>query len=529
MKRLVLVLALARAASADPIAVHVIEVAGGTAYVAPGRVAGLVAGSKIRFGTSELVVVDSTAETAAVALGGLALAVGDVGSADVAPPAPSGGKLAPPRPLAAFRDQWPAGQPPATGQQPSPVPLGASRESRRARLVVTGHAYGAVDRSGGDGQLEAGVASSFDVLRDRPLGADLDGSVRVFGNGWNRAERTPVFVRAAQLRWGDPNDPALSIGRLRYAASSLGMLDGGRAALHTGDLELAAFGGIVPHPISGKPDTSATRFGGELVYTGAWSRLAIAAHGSTWQRQLDERRLSIVASAHRGATWLDGWLEAQEFGSGNPWGAPALDLTGAGATGEWRRGGAHLGLDVTFLRPDRSLRLASLLPPDWLCARTPLPGSVAEPCQGGDYWTAATASAGERGATWSVDAVGSLGETRSVTRGYDASGYVRGELGRTTRLIVAPSVGRTTFASWLATDVGVAVSPARSLDASLIYRPERLDYPSASGAYFMQSLVADLHAALSPVLAWSVSAIATTGADRDVIALLATMVWRPLP
>ena len=38
---------------------------------------------------------------------------------------------------------------------------------------------------------------------------------------------TPLFVRAAQLRYGAADDPALLVGRLRYAASSLGALDGG--------------------------------------------------------------------------------------------------------------------------------------------------------------------------------------------------------------------------------------------------------------------------------------------------------------
>ena len=159
-----------------------------------------------------------------------------------------------------------------------------------------------------------------------------------------------MFVRAAQLRYGDAADPRLALGRLRYAASSVGMLDGGRASARVGAVEVAAFGGLVPDPLSGKPDTGASRFGGEVVYdaaAAAWQpRLAVTAHGSTWDGELDERRLSVVTSASREALRLDGWAELQAFPSDNPFDAGAVELTGAGATAQWRKRGRHLGVDV---------------------------------------------------------------------------------------------------------------------------------------------------------------------------------------
>jgi len=536
--RLGLVLAAvlaARPAAAERVTVKVVDVAGTTAYVEPGGAAGIVAGTRIRFGRRELVVTDATDKTAAVTLAGASLAIGATGTAEASTTGPElTKKLPPPRPLGAFRDQWPAPVLPATTQQVRAIPLGGNGAGRGTHLAVYGHLYGNLDRDGSGGQLEARVVGSFALMHDRPLGADLDGAIRLYGTGANGAERVPVFVRAAQVRWGDPADPSLVLGRLRYAATSLGMLDGGRAAMHTGNLELAAFGGVVPDPISGRPDTGASRFGGELIYerpTMAWRpRVAVVAHGSTWQGQLDERRLSITASASKGATWLDGWLEAQQFASDNPWGAPAVDITGAGASGDWRHRGNHLGLDVTFLRPERSLRLEAALPPDWQCARAPQPGDVPEACLGSDFWAAATASAGLRRRLWSLDAVASIGGTQGVGSSVDASGYLRGELGsRRHRLVLGVSGGHAPFAAWIAGDIGVAVAPTPRLDASLTYRPEQLDYIAALGPYVQHSLVTDVHWAARDDLGLALSAVGTTGADRDVLALLATIAWRPLP
>ena len=67
-------------------------------------------------------------------------------------------------------------------------------------------------------QAEARVVTSFDVLQDRPFAVDADVAVRAFGDGYNASDRTPLFVRAAQLRYGDAFDPTLALGRLRWAA-----------------------------------------------------------------------------------------------------------------------------------------------------------------------------------------------------------------------------------------------------------------------------------------------------------------------
>ena len=238
--------------------------------------------------------------------------------------------------------------------------------------------------------------------------------------------------------------------------------------------------------------------------------------------------MQVSAQAHKGSTLLSAWADVQNFDSGNPWNAPTIDLTGAGATAEWRDNGDHLGVDVTFMRPERSLRLAASLPPDWLCARSPLPGNVAEPCIGEDFWLAATASAGMRRWWGTIDAVGSVGETQSVTIGYDASGYVRAELGsHDLRAVIAPAFGHDSFGAWVAADLGVAASFGSKIDGDLLYRPEQLDYVASTGAYFLNSLVTDVRWAASATTDFALSAVGTIGNDGNVLDLLLTVVWRP--
>ena len=536
MMRAALILAallvLATPAAAGPVAVKVVDVAGGAAYVSPGRAAGVVPGTVIRVRGVELVVVEVTETTAMVRLGGARLALGDAGTADVVPgAAPTVVRPTRPRPPDAFVGQWNDPVPPALAQRPAPVPLGAARPPGAARVAVIGHGYAAAQRRVSSGDAELRAIASFQPRADRPFAADLDVAARWFSGGYDARSHTPVFVRAAQLRYGDAADPGLALGRLRFAATAVGMLDGGRAAVRLGELEVAAFGGVVPDPLSGRPDTSASRFGVELGYDAPeapWQpRISLAAHGSTWDGRLDERRLSLAASVDRGPWWIDGWADAEAFAADNPWGARSIEVTGAGATAQWRRHGDHAGLDVTFLRPERSLRLAAALPPEWLC--TLVPRASAETCATGDWWGSATASAGTRGARWAIDGGATLGDSHGEFRGLDRSGFVRGEVRfGAARLVAGLAGGQASFASWSSAELGAGYA-TRTVDVALGYRPELLDYAASTGPVTLHTVIADVRFALSTALDLAVSATGTTGADRDALALLATFAWRPLP
>ncbi|HEU4732612.1 MAG TPA: hypothetical protein VFT22_32175, partial [Kofleriaceae bacterium] len=368
---------------------------------------------------------------------------------------------------------------------------------------------------------------------DRPLAADLDVAARWFSAGFDRRTRTPVLVRAAALRYGAAADPALAIGRLRFVAAGVGLLDGGRASARLGRVALAAFGGLVPDPLSGKPDTAASRFGAEIGYDAAdapWQpRVALAVHGSTWKGQLDERRISLAGSAGHAPWWIDGWADVEAFAADNPWGARRVELTGAGASAQWRQGGSHAGVDLTFLRPERSLRLAAALPPEWLCTLVPRAPS-APTCASGDWWGSATASLGTATPRYAVDAGVTLGDSHGQYRGLDRSGYARGELRLgAARLSAGASGGQASFASWDALELGAGYAPTRALDVALGYRPELLDYAASTGAQLVHTVTADAHLTVSPALDLALSATATTGFDRDAVAVLGTFAWRPLP
>jgi hypothetical protein len=523
-------------ARAEHVTVKIVEVAGGLAYVAPGSAAGIAVGTKLKFGPIERTVIAASTSTASFALDGFVISIGQSGSAEVSTTATTAvTTLAPVHPPDAFRDQWQPPVPPAQTQTVAAIPLGSGRETGAAQLTVLGHGYASIGRDATAAQTEARVVTSFELTHDEPLAADADVAVRAFGDGYNAHERTPLFVRAAQLRYGDALDPNVMLGRLRWAASSVGMLDGARVMAHAGAFALAAFGGLVPDAVSGKPETNASRFGGEAIYdlaTNPWQpRVALTAVGSTWQGQLDERQLSIDVAANHGSLALDGWAEGQAFSANNPWGAHAVELTGAGVTAGWRDRGDHLGLDVSFLRPERSLRLAAALPPDWLCARVPEAGVVVgEACHGGDYWTTASVSAGLQRGRFVLDAIGTVGETHGVTSSYNSSAYIRGEVhfgGQ--RVVLGGSVGHEEFASWDAGEIGFGSALGRKLDAEVRYRAEILDYVAATKASLLHTIAIDTRYLQSTTFDLGLSLLGTTGEDRDVVAALVTIAWRPLP
>ncbi len=203
--------------------------------------------------------------------------------------------------------------------------------------------------------------------------------------------------------------------------------------------------------------------------------------------------------------------------------APARPRSGAATAQQ------HAGLDATFLRPERSLRLDAELPPTWACTRAALPGNVAEACLDIEWWAAATASAGLRRGAWSIDAVGTLGDSHGQTTFVDGSGYVRGELRLgMPRVFAAVSGGDAGFVAWQAIEGGVGISAGR-VDVDLAYRPERLAYQAATGGAVEQQLVANAHVVVSRAVAAELSALGDDPRrDADAVAIIATLVWHPL-
>lgn len=529
-------LAAARAASAERIHVKVIDVAGDLAYITPGATAGLVPGSKVGFGSITATIVEVTANNASIKLAGFTVAVGQSGSADVASGAARARPSGTPLRATPVTGVWPELITPAQVQKVRRVPLGrVDRGNSHLHATLIGGGYGAVASDSRTGDAEARAIASWDMVADRPFALDVDASARVFSEGYDRRLRVPVFVRSAQLRYGSAADPRFAIGRLRYAATAIGMLDGARGSLRWGALQLGAFGGIVPDPVSGKPDTSASRFGVEAAYdapTAAWRpRIAAIASGSTWQGKLDERRLVIDVSAANSSTAVFGWAEAQSFVADNPWGARTVELTGAGASAQWHRRGARIGATLDFLRPERSLRLAAVLPPEWLCTPVAVVGDGSgQACRGGDYTVTGTLSAGARFGPLTVDAYGMVGRTHLVETTLDRSGYLRSEFAIAKhRLIAASSAGKAGFVSWNSAEGGVGTHILPPLDFAVRYRADLLDYVSSTGPVLQHSVVVDAWYALRGNLDLTLSAFGTLAPDREALALFTTFVWRALP
>jgi hypothetical protein len=95
------------------------------------------------------------------------------------------------------------------------------------------------------------------------------------------------------------------------------------------------------------------------------------------------------------------------------------------------------------------------------------------------------------------------------------------------RVFAALSGGRTEMADWIAPELGVGADPSRRFGIAVSYRPERLDYVAATGAIVMQSVVLELHYAVTVALDLALSALGSTGGDGDSFEMIGTVAWRP--
>lgn len=370
--------------------VTVVELAGGSAYLKPGAAAGLRRGSRVTIDRHEYLVTSSTAAFALIELGELASPREQAhGTATMISEAEEQAKQLPaPRPLEELRGEWAAWQPPADSQHPKPVPLGLPDRNRRYDIMVYGYAGGLQsldDRGGGYLRAEVGLRAHVEPLARSPLSLDIDGSAqRWFGSGiYDRDGSRPTLrVRELELGYGDRARYFAGLGRIRYAASTLGALDGLRVHAPLGSgLAVAAFGGVLPDPSDGGLRTDSQRFGTELTVSKPELDLrpeaALVLHGSTYDGKLDERRLSAVAGIYPGQSRLGAYAELSAFDSNNPWGVNPFELTAAGVDARANVGVLQLGVHADMRQQERSRYIAAFLPPGWFCLRVAgNPGAV---------------------------------------------------------------------------------------------------------------------------------------------------------
>ncbi|HWN67976.1 MAG TPA: hypothetical protein VNM90_10065 [Haliangium sp.] len=539
------------------IEVRVLEIAGGRAYITPGEGAGLRVGQDVIIDGRRYRVVAVESDHAVIDIGDRRLREGERGRAKVSVRSVSGSPLAPPVPLSEFDGQWTAPVRPAERQNPQRVPLGAGGGSGRYRLALLAGAASMlpfVDEAEPITYASLGARLHAEPWQETPFSFDADAAVALWlgedldqdqstGTAALGARSRPlVRVRELAAHYGDAGSPLMAgLGRLRYAASTVGLLDGVRLASPSfGNLRVAAFGGVVPDTLDGVPEFEHRRFGLEAVYHAARSEwqpfVSVVAHGSQFEGELDERRLSSYVSTFRGPMAMTAYAELSMFDEDNPWGAEQLELTAAGIDASIRTGGARntrYGLRLDMRTPERSYWLQSLLPAGWLCTAVPQgPGApLPEPCNGfRDVRYAAAADARidlgrlalSGGAT--VISVSSGEPIEAVTLFADARmlellGRYRGSLG-----VYATHAAFIDSVTLQASAGGPMLMDG--LDLSLFYRPALLRYSASVEDILDHRYGVDMVYTPRPRLDVALTLEGMTSADVLAVGAFATAVWR---
>lgn len=360
--------------------VTVVDVAAGHTYVSPGESGGLHLGATVRIGRQSY-RVSAITESYAVLDG--AAEIGATGSATVRARTDEGDaeRLPPPAELAAYEGVWPSARRPSETQHPDPVPIGSTSRSRRLRIDASTGGYGMFPIRGGTdpvGRVETRVRVHAQPFSDVPFTIDADAAVQLWAGrevAMSTRSRPNLRVRQLQIAYGTQTDFYAALGRLRYAASTLGQLDGIRLQTPAlGPITVAGFGGFVPDPQTGEPAFNVARFGLEVTYRDVESDIrpvvSLVAQGSVFDGQPDERRLSGSFHFFPGQSHIGGYVELTNFDRDNPWNAAVVEVTAASLDATLRFDWFHVGARASMRQPERSKWLASLFEPGWLC--TPL-------------------------------------------------------------------------------------------------------------------------------------------------------------
>lgn len=563
-----LVLGVSSAAAAPPappkkpvakgalIEVTVVEIAAGHAYLKPGTVGGLRRGAKVLINENIYTVTQATTNFSIVALGDEPMKEGEKGKA-LAPEDKEEdvGKLKKPRPDSAFEDQWPKAVPPATGKAVRFVPLGDGDSGSKTDVRFTalgGGVFPLADRGSliARAELNARVkAEPFQI----PLAFLLDASVQSWlgpglGARAGKSARPIIRARELMLAYGSQAGFSANAGRMRYAASTLGTLDGVRVRSTIGDsgFAVAAFGGLLPDPLSSTPSVDAQRFGVEASYSDPTSSVrpeaALVLNGSTFSGGLDEKRLGGVLGLYPGHHRLGAHFELGSYAAGNPFKAPSLDLNNAGVDGSILLGIVQIGARFDLRKPERSLWLASYLPLSFFCLTAPPDPADAPPAGGRTVAEACdgrtpTRVEGALDATVSLDnviiAAGattardvSIGGLPSVIGGF-ASGRVF-RIAKFFRADAAVSYSTATYVRMLGLTAGPGATVlSDSLDVGAYYRFASVTYDAGGGANSQNGFGAMGTFIPSRAFSISLQAEAIRGTDTDALLAFVSAMYRP--
>jgi hypothetical protein len=498
----------------------------------------------------EYPVVESSDSFAVVEVGGDRFREQEKGRATrVAEDAENATELPKPRPLTTWEHAWTEQAPLAEGQSPRFVPLGSEESNRRYDVRLALLAGGQVPL----GSHQVGTPIVMGELAARvhaepfaaPVRFDADASLR----GWAASDlasrvggptRSTLFVRELLASYASGGWFA-GIGRMRYAASTLGTLDGARGEAPLGSgFSLGAFGGFLPDPSSGAPSASAQRFGVEARFSRPDLPFrpegALVAHGSIFGGSLDERRLSGVVSFFPGASRFGGYFEISGFDANNPWGQPSIALTAVGVDQSVRIGPVEVGARVDVREPETSRWLASFYPTTWFCPTVPAPGAnptAPEPCTG----DISRRAFGELDASIDVDhfalalggtVVRDLGQSNAadMTGVFATARVVR--IARALRLEASGSFSSATYVDMVGGTAGPGITLFDdALDASLYYRLAVLTYRGASSSLAQNGAGAAVALFPQAPVFFTLQGEAMTGDDVSALLFFATATWRP--
>jgi hypothetical protein len=530
------------------VAVTVVEVAGAQAYLRPGASAGVLRGSTVTLSRQQYTVIQASDSFATIAVGDDPPHEQDKGQASVI--AEKGAKaveLAKPAPLAAWDHRWPDPVPPSSVQTPVFVPLGTTERDRRwdVRLSATAGGLLPLGQRGPTlirAELDARVhAEPFEA----PAAFDLDVSVQRWFDPHiatrDGADARPtIYLRELLASYGAGGWYG-GFGRMRYAARTLGTLDGARVSAPLGaGFSIGAFGGALPDPLSNAPSTAAERFGVEAVYsrpdTDLRPELAVVAQGSTFEGALDERRLSGVFALYPGPSRLGGHFEVSAFDAGNPWGAKPVELTGAGFDTSVRRGVFQIDGRFDLRQPERSRWLASYLPASWFCTTVPLPvGAPAGPedCDGRVSTRAySTVDFGIQADRYSI----MVGGTRVADLAQTAApqmigGFATGRVVRIAKVLrfdASASYSHATYLDMLSETAGPGLTLlGDALDLAVYYRGSTLRYRSIHSTLVQHGAGGSVTLFPSAAVLFALQGEAMTGPDVKALMLFGTATWRP--
>lgn len=526
------------------IKVRVTEVAGRRAYVAPGSQAGLRRGDRVLIGRRRFKVIAASAESALIATRGRRLKVGQRGRARVRTESDDTvERLPPPSELASFRGQWPDATLPASEQAPKHVPLTRHAARRgRVRASLTAGGVARLPLEDGPFPLARGMLRGrvrAQPVMGLPLLFEADAALQIWiaddlAQRAGRDSRPLGRLYALNGRYGERGGFNATLGRLRYAASGVGTLDGVRVEAPVLDtLTVAAFGGLVPSPLDGVPATETSRFGAEVVYEAADAdlrpRISATLHGSRYRGQLDERRLLLQADVYPADGYGGAYALLSRFDEDNPWGAPMTEVTAAGAHAGVRLDSYHVGARLDMQRPERSLWLADFLPPGWLCIARAAPASdQTETCFGDEARYLGQLDTGLTFETVAVD-VG-LTASRTARRNADQYGgfaHLRiNPLGHGFRMDVTGSASEGAVIRTVALTLAPGLRIGERLDINLRYRPAITNYRADVDTFFEQTFGAGL--LYTPTAAFDVGLDIDTIHGRDVKLLLIQLLtnWR---